>query len=60
MRSDRPQPGGIGVPVPAEGGQFDGDQVLSLLRGVTIYPVFTAHPTESTWRTLRKQQQIAT
>lgn len=60
-RSDRPQPGGIGdclYRLKAAG--FDGEQVLSLLRGVTIYPVFTAHPTESTRRTmLRKQQQIA-
>ena len=60
-RSDRPQPGGIGdclYRLKAAG--LDGGQVLELLRGVTIYPVFTAHPTESTRRTmLRKQQQIA-
>lgn len=60
-RSDRPQPGGIGdclYRLKAAG--FDGAQVLGLLQGVTIYPVFTAHPTESTRRTmLRKQQQIA-
>lgn len=60
-RSDRPQPGGIGdclYRLKAAG--FSGEQVLELLRGVTIYPVFTAHPTESTRRTiLRQQQQIA-
>ncbi len=60
-RGDRPQPGGIGdcmYRLKTDG--LDGEQVLQLLRGVTIYPVFTAHPTESTRRTmLRKQQQIA-
>ena len=59
--SDRPQPGGIGdcmYRLKAAG--LDGSQVLALLREVTIYPVFTAHPTESSRRTmLRKQQQIA-
>ena len=59
--SDRPQPGGIGdcmYRLKAAG--LDGTQVIALLRGVTIYPVFTAHPTESTRRTmLRKQQEIA-
>jgi phosphoenolpyruvate carboxylase len=39
---------------------YDAQKVLDLLAGVTIYPVFTAHPTESTRRTmLRKQQNIA-
>ncbi len=60
-RSDRPQPGGIGdcmYRLKAAG--LDGAQVLALLRDVTIYPVFTAHPTESSRRTmLRKQQQVA-
>jgi phosphoenolpyruvate carboxylase len=59
--SERPQPGGIGdcmYRLKAAG--LDGEQVLALLGGVTIYPVFTAHPTESARRTmLRKQQQIA-
>ncbi len=58
---DRPQPGGIGdclYRLKAAG--LDATQVLELLSGVIIYPVFTAHPTESTRRTmLRKQQQIA-
>ncbi len=60
-RSDRPQPGGIGdcmYRLKAAG--LDAPMVLELLAGVTIYPVFIAHPTESTRRTmLRKQQQIA-
>ena len=60
-RGDRPQPGGIGdclYRLKAAG--LDAEQVLGMLGGVTIYPVFTAHPTESTRRTmLRKQQQIA-
>lgn len=61
IRNDRPQPGGIGdcmYRLKAAG--LGPSQVLELLAGVTIYPVFTAHPTESTRRTmLRKQQQIA-
>ncbi len=56
-----PQPGGIGdcmVRLKAAG--YDAQRVLELLANVTIYPVFTAHPTESTRRTmLRKHQQIA-
>ncbi len=61
VRNDRPQPGGIGdcmYRLKAAG--LDAPKVLELLAEVTIYPVFTAHPTESTRRTmLRKQQQIA-
>ena len=61
IRNDRPQPGGIGdcmYRLKAAG--LGAPQMLELLAGVTIYPVFTAHPTESTRRTmLRKQQQIA-
>jgi phosphoenolpyruvate carboxylase len=35
-------------------------EVLERLKSISIYPVFTAHPTESTRRTmLRKQQRIA-
>jgi len=60
-RSDRPQPGGIGdclFRLKAAG--VDAEGVLQLLAGTTIYPVFTAHPTESTRRTvLRNQQRIA-
>jgi phosphoenolpyruvate carboxylase len=59
--SDHPQPGGIGdcmYRLKAAG--CDAQRVLELLAGVTIYPVFTAHPTESSRRTiLRKHQQIA-
>jgi len=61
LHNDRPQPEGIGdcmYRLKAAG--LDADAVLALLGGVTIYPVFTAHPIESTRRTmLRKQQQIA-
>ena len=60
-RSDRPQPGGIGdclFRLKAAG--LSVDAVLELLAGLTIYPVFTAHPTESTRRTtLRNHQRIA-
>jgi phosphoenolpyruvate carboxylase len=60
-RSDRPQPGGIGdclYRLKAAG--VDAEGVKRLFAGTTIYPVFTAHPTESTRRTvLRNQQRIA-
>jgi len=60
-RSDRPQPGGIGdclFRLKAAG--IDAQGVLRMLGETTIYPVFTAHPTESTRRTiLRNQQRIA-
>lgn len=62
IRSDRPQPGGIGdclFRLKAAG--VTAEEVLGLLAGLTIYPVFTAHPTESTRRSiLRNQQRIAT
>lgn len=59
--SGKPQPGGVLDAL----GQFKNQglslpQLLSLLGQVRIEPVFTAHPTESTRRTiLRKQQHIA-
>jgi phosphoenolpyruvate carboxylase len=60
-RSDRPQPGGIGdclYRLKAAG--MSAEEVIDLIRGLTLYPVFTAHPTESTRRTiLRNQQRIA-
>ncbi|MGH8249320.1 MAG: phosphoenolpyruvate carboxylase [Steroidobacteraceae bacterium] len=61
QHSDRPQPGGIGDCMHRlKAAGLDAGQVLELLSGVTIYPVFTAHPTESTRRTmLRKHQHIA-
>jgi phosphoenolpyruvate carboxylase len=58
---DRPQPGGVEAALVAlkdEG--FTLEDVLDLLAGLRIEPVFTAHPIESTRRTmLRKQQHIA-
>ncbi len=59
--SDRPQPGGVQdalANLKAEGITLD--DVLSLIGSLRIEPVFTAHPTESTRRTiLRKQQHVA-
>jgi phosphoenolpyruvate carboxylase len=61
MKSDRPQPGGIGdcmFRLKAAG--VTAEQVLGALAGLTIYPVFMAHPTESTRRSiLRNRQRIA-
>jgi phosphoenolpyruvate carboxylase len=55
------QPGGIGdciARLRREG--FSLAQVLELIASMSIEPVFTGHPTESTRRTLlRKQQRIA-
>jgi phosphoenolpyruvate carboxylase len=61
LRNDLPQPGGIGdCMYQLKRAGYDAQKVLELLSGVTIYPVFTAHPTESMRRTiLRKHQQIA-
>ena len=59
--SARPQPGGVLdalVQLKAQGLSLE--QLLALLSTLRIEPVFTAHPTESTRRTiLRKQQRIA-
>lgn len=59
--SERPQPGGIPdalAALQAEGASLE--DVLKLLAELRIEPVFAAHPTESTRRTiLRKQQRIA-
>jgi phosphoenolpyruvate carboxylase len=55
------QPGGIADCIARL--QSDGlslEQTLQLIASMSIEPVFTAHPTESTRRTiLRKQQQVA-
>lgn len=58
---DRPQPGGIEHAFAALKQQgFTYPQVMELLGQLSIEPVFTAHPTESTRRTiLRKHQRIA-
>jgi len=59
--SERPQPGGVQdalATLKAEGLTLE--DVLSLIGSLRIEPVFTAHPTESTRRTiLRKQQHVA-
>ncbi len=59
--SARPQPGGVEdalAALKAEGASLN--EVLALLAKLRIEPVFTAHPTESTRRTiLRKQQRVA-
>ncbi len=59
--SSTAQPGGIAdciARLKREGLSLD--EVLSLIGSMSIEPVFTAHPTESTRRTiLRKQQRIA-
>src|ERR1700687_3302042 len=58
--SARPQPGGVEDALralKARGASLD--EVLSLIGSLRIEPVFMAHPTESTRRTiLRKQQRI--
>ena len=61
IRSDRPQPGGIGdCMFRLKSAGVTAEAVLGLLAGLTIYPVFTAHPTESTRRSLlRNKQRIA-
>jgi phosphoenolpyruvate carboxylase len=55
------QPGGVADCIARL--QSDGvtlEQALKLIASINIEPVFTAHPTESTRRTiLRKQQQVA-
>jgi phosphoenolpyruvate carboxylase len=59
--SQRPQPGGVEDAIAAlKGRGLELGQVLDLLGTLRIEPVFMAHPTESTRRTiLRKQQRIA-
>lgn len=59
--SSRPQPGGVEDALASlkERGLSLQD-ILDLLSGLQIEPIFTAHPTESTRRTiLRKRQRVA-
>lgn len=59
--SERPQPGGVedALAVLKAGGATL-EEVIATLSQLRIEPVFTAHPTESTRRTiLRKQQRVA-
>ena len=57
----KPQPGGIEdalAQIKAQGQSLD--QVMELLAGLHIQPIFVAHPTESTRRTqLRRWQRMA-
>ena len=59
--SARPQPGGVEDALgtlKAAGAKLD--EVLELIGSLSIEPVFAAHPTESTRRTiLRKQERVA-
>jgi len=59
--SDRPQPGGVEealAELRAQGLSLE--EVLRLLKGLSIEPVLIAHPTESARRTLlRRQQRLA-
>ncbi|HTV77441.1 MAG TPA: phosphoenolpyruvate carboxylase [Steroidobacteraceae bacterium] len=59
--SGRPQPGGIEDALGAlKAAGATLDDILAILPQLQIQPVFTAHPTESTRRTmLRKQQRVA-
>jgi len=59
--SGRPQPGGIEDALGAlKAAGSTLDDILAILPQLQIQPVFTAHPTESTRRTmLRKQQRVA-
>jgi phosphoenolpyruvate carboxylase len=59
--SARPQPGGVEdalVALKAQGASLE--EVLALIGALRVEPVFAAHPTESTRRTiLRKQRRVA-
>jgi phosphoenolpyruvate carboxylase len=60
--AERPQPGGIGDAIAKlKDRGLSREQVIELLDGMQIQPIFMSHPTESTRRTiLRKQQRLAT
>lgn len=56
--SSTPQPGGLEHCIARLAAAGLGlTEVIALLREVSVEPVFTAHPTESTRRTLLRQQQ---
>ena len=59
--STQPQPGGLDDALGRlQRAGISREELLKRLARVCVYPVFTAHPTESTRRTiLRKQQRIA-
>lgn len=56
-RGEKAQPGGL-LAVMQELDSCSGDEVLEALEGLTIEPVMTAHPTESTRRTLLEKEQM--
>src|SRR5210317_853735 len=56
-RGERAQPGGL-LAVIHELHSHSGDEMLEALSGLTIEPVMTAHPTESTRRTLLEKEQM--
>ncbi len=60
-QSDEPQPGGLEYSLRRMFEQGCGaGRICELLEGLRVEPVFTAHPTESTRRTLlEKQQRLA-
>ncbi len=56
-RGIKAQPGGL-LAVLQELGGFSLDRVMRALEGLAIEPVMTAHPTESTRRTLLEKEQL--
>ena len=56
-RGEKAQPGGL-LAVIQELDSSSGDEILEALEGLTIEPVMTAHPTESTRRTLLEKEQM--
>ena len=56
-RGKKAQPGGL-LAMMQELGTFSFDEVMQELKRLTIEPVMTAHPTESTRRTLLEKEQL--
>ena len=56
-RGKKAQPGGL-LAMMQELGTFSFDEVMLELKRLTIEPVMTAHPTESTRRTLLEKEQL--